>query len=201
MHLPIEAFSLFSKLNPHSIAEVSTVVTPKLLVLFRNHHNESALGSELLNLFKVWSNNEECRLILVETFIPFIMEIVQQYYKNTPNSEGTSKVFTLNDIASLEMGEFTGIDVQDQKDVVDAGILAHVLDLLCSLLKKAKHEEEISKIVSIFPDLMGFVEKSDDMFLLMHGTAAIKTFVHLAHKQILEIVHREKIVNLCKRLL
>ena len=76
MHLPIEAFTLFSKLNPHSIAEVSTVVTPKLLVLFRNHHNESALGSELLNLFKVWSNNEECRLILVETFIPFIMEIV-----------------------------------------------------------------------------------------------------------------------------
>ena len=48
---------------------------------------------------------------------------------------------------------------------------------------------------------MAFVEKSDDMFLLMHGTAAIKTFVHLAHKQILEIVSREKIVNLCKRLL
>lgn len=48
---------------------------------------------------------------------------------------------------------------------------------------------------------MGYVEKSDDMFLLMHGTTAIKTFVHLAHKKILEIVPPEKIVNLCKRLL
>jgi hypothetical protein len=48
---------------------------------------------------------------------------------------------------------------------------------------------------------MSYVERSDDMFLLLNGTIAIKTFIHLAHKQILELVANEKIISLCKRLL
>lgn len=84
---------------------------------------------------------------------------------------------------------------------VDAGILAHVLDLLCSLLKKASSVEDRSHIASVFPDLISYVERSDDMFLLLHGTTTLKTFINLAHKQILEIFPGEKIVGLCKRLL
>jgi hypothetical protein len=35
--------------------------------------------------------------------------------------------------------------------MVDAAILAHVLDLLCSLLKKAKSDEERNQVVFVFP--------------------------------------------------
>jgi len=71
---------------------------------------------------------------------------------------------------------------QNVISVVDSSILQHVLDLLCSLLKNTKpeQEQEIKKIVSVFPDLLNYVEKSDDMFLLLNGTTAIKTFIHLA---------------------
>lgn len=92
--------------------------------------------------------------------------------------------------------------VQDvAEDVVDAGILAHVLDLLCTLLKKAQSEEERGKVVAVFPELVGYMEKSDDMFLLLNGTTALKTFIHLAHTQILQVVPPAKIISLCKRLL
>lgn len=101
LHLPIEAFALFSKLHPHSIAQISPAVTPKLLVLFRNHHNEGQLGQELVSLFKQWSNNEDCRQILVKTFIPFIMQILQQYYKNTPNDENKATMLNLKDLAQF----------------------------------------------------------------------------------------------------
>ena len=43
-----------------------------------------------MNLFKKWCNFTECREIFVETFIPFIMQIVDQYYQNTPNMENAS---------------------------------------------------------------------------------------------------------------
>lgn len=59
---------------------MSPKVTPKLLQLFRNYHSEGDLGQELINLFKKWCNFSEVRQIFVETFIPFIMEIVKQYY-------------------------------------------------------------------------------------------------------------------------
>lgn len=91
--------------------------------------------------------------------------------------------------------------LEDQSNLVDAAILAHVLDLLCSLLKKAKNDEERSQVVFVFPQLLSYMETSDDMFLLMHGTTALKSFIHLAHKQILELVAPEKVISICKRLL
>jgi len=53
-----------------------------------------------------------------------------------------------------------------------------VLDLLCTLLKNAKTEEDQEKIVAVFPQLLNYVDRSDDMFLLLNGTTALKTFIH-----------------------
>ena len=69
--------------------------------------------------------------------------------------------------------------------VVDASILSHVMDLLCSLLKNSKSDEDRVKVVAVFPEVLKYVEKSDDMFLLLNGTQTLKTFIHLAHKQVL----------------
>ena len=77
MFLPIEAISAFSKLNEAKIAEISPKVTPLLMRLFKEYHSEGALGAELVNLFKKWTNFKECRQIFIDTFVPFIMEIVE----------------------------------------------------------------------------------------------------------------------------
>lgn len=56
----------------------------------------------------------------------------------------------------------------DQKVYVDAIILMHALDLLSTLLKKTDkkaHPAEFKKIIDLFPQLLNFVHKSDDMFL------------------------------------
>lgn len=182
MYLPIEALALFSKISPDIVTAISSEVTPKLLTLFKNHHNESALGSELVNLFKQWSSYDACRQIMVKTFVPFIMEIVHHYYTNTPNAENKQHQVSLKDkLANLELVGEKEVAQDIVENSVDAGILAHVLDLLCSLLKKASTVEDRSRIACVFPDLMSYVERSDDMFLLLHGTTTLKTFVHLAH--------------------
>ena len=167
---------------------MSPRVTPKLLNLFKNHHSEGALGQELISLFKKWCNFNECREIFVETFIPFIMEIVDQYYQSTPNTENQKSLASgLANLAILEESKDKA-PVPDNNQVitvVDASILSHVLDLLCSLLKNSKSDEDRAKVVAVFPDILKYVEKSDDMFLLLNGTQTLKTFIHLAHKQIL----------------
>ena len=56
--------------------------------------------------------------------------------------------------------------------------------MLTTLLKKTdaeKHREDFVKIVAVFPQLMGFVKKSEDVFLLMHGTNAMKNFIFIGH--------------------
>ena len=96
-YLPVEAISTFSKLNESLVAQMSPKVTPKLLQLFRNHHSEGDLGQELVNLFKKWCNFSECREIFVETFIPFIMHIVDLYYQKQPNSDNQKQTLSLKD--------------------------------------------------------------------------------------------------------
>lgn len=75
-------------------------------------------------------------------------------------------------------------------NVVDSSILTHVLDLLCTLLKRTDRsvqEVEFDKIISVFPQLLNFVQKSEDMFLLLHGTTTLKTFIFYGHKEILKM--------------
>ena len=84
-------------MHEQKLAELAPKVTPHLLQLFRDHHSEGNLGQELINLFKKWCNFKECRSIFVDTFIPFIMEIVGQYYKNTPNQENKDTMMSLKD--------------------------------------------------------------------------------------------------------
>jgi len=67
-------------------------ITPKLLKIFKNFHHETSLIQELLNLFKIWCNYEACRDIFVNTFIPFIMDIIDIYYKSTANVDNKDVV-------------------------------------------------------------------------------------------------------------
>ncbi len=48
---------------------------------------------------------------------------------------------------------------------------------------------------------MEIVHSSDDLFLLLHGTAMLKTFAHIAHKDILKLVTPKKIIEVAKKLL
>jgi len=76
-----------------------------------------------------------------------------------------------------------------------------VLDLLCAILKQAKTDENRRKIVDIFPDLLDYIYKSEDMFLLLQGTTTLKTFISIASTLVLEKVMPDQIIVVTKKLL
>jgi hypothetical protein len=92
IYLPIEAFTQYSRMNEEIVAKMAPKITPKLLKFFRNYHNEGALANELLNLFKIWCDYESCRDIFINTFIPFIMEIIENYYTYTANADNKDQI-------------------------------------------------------------------------------------------------------------
>ena len=55
--------------------------------------------------------------------------------------------------------------------------------------------------MAVFPKLIEYVEKSEDMFLLLNGTTTMKTFIHLAAPEILKVTTPERIIEVCKKLL
>jgi hypothetical protein len=147
MYLPIEAFYTFSNVNQETVSQMAPKITPKLLEIFKTEHSESSLGQELINLFKIWCQYDACRDIFINTFIPFIMEIIESYYKSTPNEENKDSMLQMCSVSeSLSLdssNEKQRPSLGDQKvlSVVDSTILQHVLDLLCTLLKKTDQEK------------------------------------------------------------
>jgi importin-9 len=89
------------------------------------------------------------------------------------------------------------------QNIVDSSILMHVIDLLSTLLKKTKDKTlpDFHKIIDVFPKLLEYVNKSEDMFLLLHGTSALRTFIHLGHEQILKICPAKDMIEVAKKLL
>lgn len=114
----------------------------------------------------------------MNTFIPFIMDIIDMYYRTTPNAENKDQIL------APQSKQDDVVDVPEKKQsLVDASILTHVMDLLTTLLKRTKDKSspEFAKIMDQFPTLLQYVLKSDDMFLLLNGTSTLRTFINLGH--------------------
>jgi hypothetical protein len=80
INIPIDAITILSKIDEASVSEVAHKVTPKMLNLFDHHHSDGNIGNELISLFKVWCRYEKCQHIFIETFIPFIEDILKKYF-------------------------------------------------------------------------------------------------------------------------
>lgn len=77
------------------------------------------------------------------------------------------------------------------------------MDLLNSLLKRTKDKTspEFISIIYLFPKLLEYVHKSDDMFLLLVGTSTLRTFINLGHTEILKLSTAKDIIDVAKKLL
>lgn len=105
------------------------------------------------------------------------MDIIEMYYKATPNQDNKDQLLVPQ--AKVDADQL--LDQQrESKPLVDASILTHVMDLLCILLKRTNRTtHEFGKIMDLFPKLLQYVHKSDDMFLLLNGVSTLRTFMNL----------------------
>lgn len=133
----------------------------------------------------------------MNTFIPFIMDIIDMYYKATPNAENKDLI-----LAPQAKGDEV-FDKEPKQAIVDASILTHVMDLLNTLLKRTKDKSspEFGRIMDLFPRLLQYVLKSDDMFLLLNGTSTLRTFINLGHVEILKRSTPKDMIDVAKKLL
>ncbi len=77
------------------------------------------------------------------------------------------------------------------------------MDLLCTLLKRTKDRQspEFAKIMDVFPKLLNYVHKSDDMFLLLNGVSTLRTFINIGQAEILKRSTPKDIIEVAKKML
>jgi len=77
------------------------------------------------------------------------------------------------------------------------------MDLLCILLKRTNRAtSEFGKILDLFPKILEYVHKSDDMFLLLNGVSTLRTFINLGQgTEIKKRSNAKDIIDVAKKML
>lgn len=59
MHIPVAAIKQLSKVDEEAVANIAHESAPHLLKLFEYYHDQSSIGADLLDIFKMWTNYEK----------------------------------------------------------------------------------------------------------------------------------------------
>jgi hypothetical protein len=115
-----------SKMDELAVSKVAHESAPRLLQIFKYYHDSPSIVSNLLDVFKMWTNYEKCKSIFCNNYTPFALEIVKNYFHITNTKE------------SMILGN--EIKVQNKKEELkalenadthlDSSILQHSLDIL-----------------------------------------------------------------------
>lgn len=157
-----------SKMDEEAVATIAHESAPRLLMLFKRYHDQTAIGADLLDIFKMWTNYDKCKTIFCNNYTPFALEIVKNYFHIT-NTKSHSELIEGKDDAD-QKAALKALDNAD--NLLDSSILQHSLDILCRLLKKTDPEsQEHNAVIDIFPILLQIALESNDVFLLLHTTS------------------------------
>lgn len=115
------------------------------------------------------------------------------------NTKGTTEVSSIEQ-AKLKKNEFRALENADK--MLDSSILQHSLDILSRLLKKTDPgSQEHSAVIDIFPILLQIALESNDIYLLLHTTSTLRTFIAVSHEKIKERKVTKKILEVAKKML
>lgn len=198
MHIPVAAIKQLSKVDEEAVAFIAHESAPHLLKLFEYYHDQSSVGADLLDIFKMWTNYEKCKTIFCNNYTPFALKIVKNYFHMT-NTKSKTDVSS-NDHAKKQKDAFRALENADT--ILDSSILQHSLDILSRLLKKTDPEsDEHSAVIDIFPILLQIALESEDLYLLMHTTSTLRTFIAISHEKIKDRKVTKKILEVAKKML
>jgi len=172
-----------SKIDEVAVASIAHESAPHLLKLFEFYHDKPLIGADLLDIFKMWTNYEKCKEIFCNNFTPFALKIVKNYFYMT-NTNKTTDVSS-DEHAKKQKDAFRALENAD--NMLDSSILQHSLDILCRLLKKTDSDSpEHNAVIDIFPILLQIALESQDLYLLLHTTSCLRTFIAISHEKIKE---------------
>lgn len=198
IHIPVSAMKQLSKMDEEAVATIAHESAPHLLKIFKYYHDQSVIGADLLDIFKMWTNYDKCKTIFCNNYTPFALEIVKNYFHMTNTKESTD--VSSEEHAKKQKEQFRALENAD--NILDASILQHSLDILCRLLKKTdKDSQEHAALVDIFPILLQIALESQDVFLLLHTTSTLRTFIAVSPEQIKKKKVTKKILEVAKKML
>ena len=84
---PIQTINNLSKLNARRALFVPLNYSSVFLDIYSKYYNHPEIGIEILNLIKLWCEDQSTAKILLNLFIPFAIFVFEEFYKSLSHSD------------------------------------------------------------------------------------------------------------------
>lgn len=117
--IPIECLTIISKLNKEAALTVPLKASKKIIALYSNHYNHPIIGSKLLQIIRLWCEDERCSKLMIHLFIPFVVNVFDDFFKSLKGSGNNN----FEEIKKTVITEHGGdIDVKTNLDMLPVSI-------------------------------------------------------------------------------
>lgn len=120
--IPIECLTIISKMNFEAALTVPLKASKKIISLYSNHYNHPTIGSKILQLIRLWCEDERCSKLMIHLFIPFVVNVFDDFFKSLKGSGNNN----FEEIKKTVITEHGGdIDVKTNLDMLPVSIIFH----------------------------------------------------------------------------
>ena len=120
--IPIECLTIISKMNFEAALTVPLKASKKIISLYSNHYNHPTIGSKILQLIRLWCEDERCSKLMIHLFIPFVVNVFDDFFKSLKGSGNNN----FEEIKKTVITEHGGdIDVKTNLDMLPVSIIIH----------------------------------------------------------------------------
>jgi len=186
LHLVLDTLVEASNLNAEIASQVPCYGSGLFLRLFTTFYGDGSLYNKILSVIRFWADLPQGLKPLTETFVPFILNLLNAYPLNYEKVDSMSSTST--------------IDSRSNTDNVL--ILPSALELSMILLRKSKSgSSERGRLCEMMRPLLDLLSKTEDISLLLQGTGCLRSFTAYAHEEIIASNLTEKFIEVASILL
>ena len=191
--IPVENLLYLTKLNKEKSLYVPLKHLNRVLQIYADNFNDSYLGSKMLDLIKIWCEEESSAKALLDKFIPIAIKVFEDYYKNNLGNIDSH----FEEVKKTVMTEHSNPDIKTSSEM-----LPNLIDIITMLIKYCNEKNDshnliwISLIVKALCDIL---IKTTDVTILQRGSSLLRFYISLCKDIIIKQKQKDLILKVIKK--
>ena len=191
--IPVENLLYLTKLNKEKSLYVPLKHLNRLLQIYADNFNDSYLGNKMLELIKIWCDEESSAKALLDKFIPIAIKVFENYYKTNLGNIDSN----FEEVKITVMTEHSNPDIKTSIEM-----LPNLIDIITMLIKYCNEKNDnqnliwISLIVKVLCDIL---IKTTDVTILQRGSSLLRFYISLCKDIIIKQKQKDLILKVIKK--
>ena len=191
--IPVENLLYLTKLNKEKSLYVPLKHLNRVLQIYADNFNDSYLGNKMLELIKIWCDEQSSAKALLDKFIPIAIKVFENYYKNNLGNIDSH----FEEVKKTVMTEHSNPDIKTSSEM-----LPNLIDIITMLIKYCNEKNDYQNLIwisLIVKALCDILIKTNDVTILQRGSSLLRFYISLCKDVIIKQNQKDLLLKVIKK--